>query len=318
MKCNNCIGSGNVAIIGTGFVGSTAAFAMMLDGVVNKISLIDIKKEKAEGEALDLCHGMQFTRSIKIVSGDSFELVADAEVIVICAGFAQKSGEKRTDLLEKNVKIFKEIIPKIVKYNKEAILLVISNPVDILTYVTWKLSGFDKCKIFSSGTVLDSARLRFLLGQYFQVSPKDISAYVLGEHGESEFVWWSKASIGSVSLDKFNGYSKKALNEIYLKVKNAAAEIISKKGMTNYSIGLVVSKIVRAILLDQSRVFTVSTILQNYNHLNNVALSIPTIVRRGGVCKQIEIDLDEKEKNLLDQSSEKIKSLIDQAENFLG
>ncbi len=317
MECNNCVGSGNVAIIGTGFVGSTAAFAMMLDGVVNKISLIDIKKEKAEGEALDLCHGMQFTRSTKIVAGDSFELVADAEVIILCAGFAQKPGESRTDLLEKNVKIFKEIIPKIVKHNKEAILLIVTNPVDILTYVTWKLSGFDKCKVFSSGTVLDTARLRFLLGQHFKVSPKDISAYVLGEHGESEFVWWSKASIGGVSLNKFNGYSEKSLNEIYLKVKNAAAEIISKKGITNYSIGLVISKIVRAILFDQSRIFTVSTILQNYDNLNDVSLSIPTIVRRGGIYKQLEIDLNEQEETLLHQSSEKIKSLISEAENFL-
>lgn len=318
MKCKSCVGSGNVAIVGAGFVGSTAAFAMMLDGIANKISLIDIKKDKAHGEALDLSHGMQFTRLTKIESRDSFELVADAEVVVICAGFSQEPGEKRSDLLEKNVKIFKDIIPKITKYNQEAILLVITNPVDVLTYVTYKLSGFDKCKVFSSGTVLDTARLRFLLGQHFKVSPKDVFADVLGEHGESEFVWWSKANIGGVSLDKFDRFLQKDLSEIYLKVKNAAADIINKKGMTNYSIGLVIAKIVRAIILDQSRVFTVSSILQNYNEVNNVSLSIPAIIRRGGICKQLEIDLNVEEKKLFQCCGQRVKSFIQQAEKFLN
>ncbi|MFH1644003.1 MAG: L-lactate dehydrogenase [bacterium] len=318
MKCKNCVGSGNVAIIGAGNVGSTAAFTIMLDGIANKITLIDINKQKADGEKLDLCHGMQFTKKlIEIEAGDSFELVCDAEVIVICAGVAQKKGEKRTDILEKNVKVFKQIIPEIKKYNQEAILLVITNPVDILTYITYKLSGFDKYRVFSSGTVLDTARLRFLLGKHFKVSPKDISAYVLGEHGDTEFVWWSKAEIGGVSLEKFNGYSKKVLDEIYLRVKNSAEEIISKKGMTNYAIGLVISKIVRSILLDQSRVFTVSTVLNDYLGADEVCLSIPTIVRRGGIYRQLAIDLNPDEKEQFKLGSDKIKQFINLAEKFL-
>jgi len=168
-----------VAIVGAGAVGSTAAYAMMLDGVVSEIVLIDVDKDKACGHALDLQHGMQFTKTTNIVAGDSFELVAGAQIVVLAAGVAQKPGEKRTDVLELNVKLFSKIIPQIVQYNSECILLVVTNPLDVMTYITWKLSGFTSCRVFGTGTALDTSRLRFLLGQQLLVSPKDVMVLVI-------------------------------------------------------------------------------------------------------------------------------------------
>lgn len=308
-----------VAIVGAGCVGSTAAYTMMLDGVVSEIALIDIDSEKACGEALDLQHGMQFTKSTKIWSGDSYELVEGADVVVLSAGFAQKpGGEKRSDLLEKNVSIFKQIVPKIVEHNKDCILLVVSNPLDVLTYVTWKLSGFPSCRVFGTGTVLDTSRLRYLLGRHFKISPKDITAYVLGEHGDSEFVWWSGANVAGIPLKDLKKYSEDVMEKIYQNVKGAAYEVINKKGATYYAIGLVIAKIVRAILTDQLRVMTVSTILKDYNGIDDVSLSVPTVIRRGGICEVLDISLDEKERGYLVDSSEKIKTAIKSVDKNLS
>lgn len=307
-----------VAIVGTGCVGSTAAYAMMLDGVVSEIALIDIKKDKAEGEALDLRHGMQFTKSAKIWAGDSFELVKDANIVVLCAGVAQKpGGETRLDLLSTNVKIFKEIIPKIVAHNKDCILLIVTNPLDVLTYVTWKLSGFPSCRVFGTGTVLDSSRLRYLMGRYFKISPKDITAYVLGEHGDTEFVWWSGANVAGIPITEFKNYSQAAMDKIYQNVKNAAYEVINKKGATYYAIALVIAKIVRAILTDQFRVMTVSTVIENYHGVSDVCLSIPTVVRKSGICETFDISLNDAEEELFARSAEKIKGAIEKANEFL-
>ncbi len=318
MKPSSCIIPAKVAIVGAGNVGSTAAFAMMLDGVVSDLSIIDINKEKAEGEALDLQHGMQFTKSTKIEAGDSFELVAGAKIVILTAGFAQEpGGEKRLDLLEKNTKIFKQIIPKIVEQNKDCILLVVTNPLDVLTYVSYKLSGFPACRVFGTGTVLDSARLRYLLGQYFRVSPKDIMAHILGEHGDSEFAWWSAATIAGVPLASFKQYSKKSMDKIYVQVKNAAYEVINKKGATFYSIGLVIAKIVRAILTDQSRVLSVSSVLQDYNGLSDVCLSVPTVVRKDGLCEKLKLSFDATEEKLFAQSAEKVGRAIEKADGLL-
>lgn len=299
-----------VAIVGAGFVGSTTAYALMISGVVSEIALIDIRKDKVEGEALDLAHCMQFTQRTTITAGDSFELVRDAAIIIVTAGIAQQKDQRRTDLLETNAKLFKKMIPEIVRYNETAILLIVSNPLDVLTYLSWRLSGFSSCQVFGSGTVLDTARLRFLTGQLFNVSPKDITAYVLGEHGDSEFVWWSKANIAGVSLDQLAEYSEQKLFSIYEQTKNAAYEIIAKKGSTNYAIALAISKIVKAILQDQSRVFTVSSYLENYAGINDVCLSVPTIIRKSGVCQKLPIDLNDHEQKSLYISSEKIKKEI--------
>lgn len=299
-----------VAIVGAGFVGSTTAYALMMSGVVSEIALIDIRKDKVEGEALDLAHCMQFTQRTTITAGDSFELVKDAAIIIVTAGIAQQQGQKRTDLLETNAKLFKKMIPEIVRYNETAILLIVSNPLDVLTYLSWKLSGFSSCQVFGSGTVLDTARLRYLTGQLFNVSPKDITAYVLGEHGDSEFVWWSKANIAGVNLNQLAEYSEQKLFCIYEQTKNAAYEIITKKGSTSYAIALAISKIVKAILQDQSRVFTVSSYLENYAGIDNVCLSVPTIIRKSGVCQRLPIELNDHEQKSLHISSEKIKKEI--------
>ncbi|MBD3272844.1 L-lactate dehydrogenase [Candidatus Dependentiae bacterium] len=298
-----------VAIIGTGFVGSTTAYSLMLDGIVSEIALIDKNEKVAQGHALDLEHGMQFTKSTKIKAGDSFELVADAQIVVLTAGAAQKSGQTRAELLKTNVDIFKNIIPQIIKHNKDCILLVVTNPLDIMTYVTYKLSGFDSCRVFGTGTVLDTSRLRFLMGQEFKVSPKDINAYILGEHGDSQFVWWSHANIGGMPVTKFCQCDEKLLNELHKKVRDVVYEVIDKKGATYFAIATVITKIIRAILTDQSRIFTVSSVLQNYRGVNDLCMSVPTIVRSGGICSVLDIELNEIEKKQFDFSANKILDL---------
>jgi len=308
-----------VAIIGAGFVGSTSAYALMMAGTASHIALIDVKKEKAEGEALDLLHCMQFTHAAEITAGDSFELVKGAEVVVVTAGLAQKPGESRDVLLEKNVLIFKEMIPQIVRYNNNCIILVVSNPLDILTYVTLKLSGFPSCRVIGTGTVLDSARLRYEIGHHFNVSPKDVSAHILGEHGDSEFVWWSRAEIAGVPLQKFETYSPELMQQFYEKTKNAAYEIISKKGSTYFAIALVVNKIVRAILLDQSRVFTVSSLIENVYGVSNICLSLPMVVRKEGCSfHRLNIELNNEEEKLFQASACKIQELTKKAEKLIS
>ncbi len=299
-----------VAIIGMGFVGSTAAYTIMLDGVASHVALIDKDKNRAEGHALDLMHGMQFTRSVQVDAGDSFELVKDARVVILTAGISQKTGQTRSKLLDSNVSIFKQIVPQIIKYNKDCILLVVTNPLDIMTYLAFKLSGMPSCRVFGTGTVLDTSRLRYLVGSALQVSPKDITAYILGEHGDSQFVWWSHANIAGVPMSKIPSCSKDFLEEIHQQVKNAVYEVINRKGSTYYAIALVIAKIVKAILLDQSRVFTISTVLQDYHGVSDLCLSIPTVIRSNGICRKLEVEFDNDEEKMFKICAKKIKDGI--------
>lgn len=308
--------SGKVAIVGAGRVGCTAAYALMLGGAVSSIALIDTNKEQAEGEALDLNHCMQFTRVATVTAGDSFELVAGADVVVLTAGAAQRVGQSRSDLLAVNAAIFKNIIPHIVRHNKECILLVVTNPLDVMTYLTWKLSGFSSCQVFGTGTVLDSARLRYLLGEHFQVSPKDVTAYALGEHGDASFVWWSGATIGGIPLPSFTRYDKKIMDDIAEKTRCAAEQIIAKKGSTFYAIGLVIAKIVQAIILNQPRVLSVSAVVHNAL-AQDVCLSLPTIVRRGGVCEMLPVVLSQDEQDKLAASVLTIKNEIEKGMSYI-
>ena len=299
-----------VAIIGAGFVGSTAAYALLIDGAANEIALIDVIREKAEGEAMDLQHGLQFKPNVKVSFGNDYALCKDAEIVVICAGAHQKPNETRLDLVKKNSAIFKEMIPQITRHNKDCILLVVANPLDVLTYLTLKYSKFPKNKVFGSGTILDTARFRYLIGQYFQVSPNSVHAYIMGEQGDSSFPVWSTANIAGVNLRYFKKYNKKAMNNIYLKTKNAAYEIIAKKGATYYAIGLGVAKIVRAILSNQNEVLALSSCLDNYHGIKDVCLSVPAIVNRNGIKEHILLPLNSVEKRQLRKSASVIRGVI--------
>jgi len=310
--CENLKSNSKVAIVGVGFVGSSIAYAMMLEGIASEIALIDINIDKVDGDALDLNHCMQFTRLTQISSGSSFELVSGAQVVIICAGRGQQYGENRSDLLKHNAELFKKIVPEIIKYNNDCIILVVTNPLDALTYLTLKLSGFPSCRVFGSGTVLDTARLRYLLGSYFRISPKDINAFILGEHGDSEFIWLSRASIGGVAIKDFPEYSDTMINDIFEQTKNAVYEIIKKKGATYYAIALVVCKIVRAILQDQSRIFSVSTFIDEELYgVKGVCLSMPTVIRKSGVCQRLRVKLDQSEVFSLTKTASKINDDIE-------
>lgn len=299
-----------VAIIGAGFVGSTAAYALLMDGAASEIALIDVNREKAEGEAMDLQHGLQFNPNAKISFGSDYILCKDAEIVVICAGAHQKPQETRLDLVKKNSAIFKDMIPKITKHNKDCILLVVANPLDVLTYLALKYSKFPKNKVFGSGTILDTARFRYLLGKYFEVSPDSVHAYIMGEHGDSSFPVWSAANIAGVNLKYFKNYDKKKMNGIYQKTKNAAYEVIAKKGSTYYAIGLGIVRIVRAILSDKNMVLVLSTYLKNYHGVSDVCLSVPCVVNRNGIKEQIVMPLNALEKKQLKKSATVIKRIV--------
>ncbi len=302
--------SPKVAIIGAGFVGATAAYALMLDGYVSEIALIDVNREKAEGEALDLKHGLQFVKTSSIKFGTDYGLCRDADMVIVCAGAHQKEGETRLDLVGKNAAIFRQVIPKIARHNRNCILLIVTNPVDVLTYAAIKYSGFPKERVIGTGTMLDTARLRYLLAEEFKVSSQNVHAFILGEHGDSEFPVWSSANISTKPLRDFPNYTKRRMDGIFEKTKRAAYEIISKKGATYYSIGIVITQIVRAVLGNRHAVYPVSTLVSGYYGLNNVCLSVPCVLGRSGVERQISIPLDKNERQALLKSAKIIKSYM--------
>ncbi len=303
-----------VTIVGTGFVGSTTAYTLMLSGLISELVLIDHNPDKAEGEVMDMNHGMPFVRPVKIYNGD-YKDCAGSDIIIITAGAGQKPGETRIDLVHKNTAIFKSIISEIVKYNTECILLVVTNPVDILTYVTYKISGFPKNRVIGSGTVLDSARFRYLLGEHVGVDTRNIHAYILGEHGDTEVPTWSLANIAGVPMDKYCEDCNKCKDRlskysVYENVKNAAYHIIEKKGATYYAVALAVKRIVECIVRDEHSILTVSSLLEGQLGLNDVCLSLPTIVNRQGIGRIIDIPLDETEKSLLVKSGNSLRDVI--------
>ena len=304
-----------VAIIGAGFVGSTAAYALLIDGAASEIALIDVNREKAEGEAMDLQHGLQFKPSTKVSFGNNYGLCKDAEIVVITAGTHSKPGETRLDLVKKNSGMLREIIPKITKHNKDCILLIVTNPLDVLTYLALKYSKFPKNRVFGSGTILDTARFRYLLGEYFEVSPNSVHAYIIGEHGDSSFPVWSTANIAGVNLRHFKKYNKKAMDKIFLKTKNAAYEIVARKGATYYAIGLGIAKIVRAVLSNQNEVLALSSYLENYNGISDVCLSVPAIVNRDGIKEHVSMPLNPAEKKQLKKSASVIRGVIKKCVN---
>lgn len=305
-----------VAIIGCGFVGAASAFTLMESGLFSEIVLLDSNKDKAEGEALDISHGVPLAMPVKITAGE-YQDISDAAIIIVTAGAGQKIGETRLDLVKKNVNIFKTIIPKIARYNTEAILIIVANPVDILTYAAAKLSGFPENRVFGSGTVLDTARLKFLLGEHLQVDSRSVHAYIIGEHGDSEFAVWSSTNISGVPLKRFcemRGHFRheEARHAIAESVKNSAYEIIKRKGATYYGIAMSVKKICEAVVRDEKSVMPVSSIQHGEFGINNVALSLPVIVGKNGVEGIVPISLSDEEQNKLKESAEVLRKVIDE------
>ena len=304
-----------IAIIGAGNVGSTFAFSLMISGLAREIVLIDKNESLAIGECMDLNHGLSFAHPTKIYAA-GFEGCVDADIVVITAGANQKPDETRTDLVNKNVVIFKDIVPAVAKYAKDAILLVVTNPVDILTYVTLKLSGFPSNRVIGSGTVLDTARLKYMISDYAKVDPGNIHAYIIGEHGDTELPVWSNATIGGMDIETYcseyaqQGNAKNELKEIFLKVKNSAYEIIKRKGATNYSIALSLVKITRSILRDENSILPVSTLITDYYGISDVCISIPSIVNIHGVEQYVRIDLSDEEQELFKHSANTLKGFI--------
>lgn len=300
-----------MAIVGAGFVGTTFAYSLLIRGLVSQIVLIDSDKDRVEGEAMDLSHGLPFVEPAEIRAGE-YSDCENADVVVITAGGARKSGQSRLDLAAENFAMMRQVVSKITEYNKKCILLVVTNPLDVMTYAALKLSGLSTTKVFGSGTMLDTARLRYALGQYLEVDTRNIHAYVIGEHGDSEVPVWSLANVAGIRLKDYcplckRPYDNELFNELFLKVRNAGAEIIKKKGRTNYSIGLSLTKIVESIIRNENSILTVSCYLENYHGVSDVCLSVPAVVNRDGLKEIIALPLDEKERAEFQKSAAIVK-----------
>ncbi len=299
-----------VVIIGAGLVGSTAAFSLMVQGIASEIVLIDVNKNKSEGEAMDLEHGLSFAKQARIWAGDYADC-READVVVICAGLGQKPGQTRLELAKTNAKIIAEVVKNVRRYTDQAIILMVTNPLDIMTYVALKTSGLPSYQVFGTGTTLDSSRFRYLLAEEFGVAAESMGAYLLGEHGDSEVPIYSHANLMGENIKNLPEYDKKAVAEAYLKTRNAAGEIIAKKGATYYAIALAISRIVRAILYDENHVFPVSSLLTGQYGLKDVCLSLPAIIGRTGIKRVLEINLAEEEIAKLRQSAKIIRETIE-------
>ena len=300
----NGLNSRKAAIIGCGFVGSASAFALMESGLFSELVLIDANKDKAEGEALDISHGLPFAKPMKIYAGN-YEDIGDAGVIIVTAGAGQKPGETRLDLVKKNVG----------KYNKDAIMLVVANPVDILTYTAKVLSGYPDNRVFGSGTVLDTARLKYLLGEHLGVDSRSVHAFIIGEHGDSEIAAWSSANVSGVPLSRFcemRGFMKheEAMRTIAEDVKNSAYEIINKKGATYYGIAMSVRRICEAIVRDEKSILPVSSMQKGAFGIEGLPLSMPAIVGADGVEKLVPISLSGEEQEKLRKSADTLRGVI--------
>ena len=302
------------AIIGCGFVGTSIAFSLVQKGIFSELVLIDANEKKAEGEAMDLSHGLPFTKPMEIKAG-GYEDIADCAMIIITAGANQKPGETRLDLVHKNVEIYKSIIPKIVEKNQEATLLIVSNPVDIMTYVALKLSGYPSHKVIGSGTVLDTARLKYLLSRHLDVDSRSIHAFIIGEHGDSELAVWSAANVSGIPLNHFcelRGYfdHMESMDRIYQSVRDSAYEIIETKGATYYGVAMAVCRIAESVIRNEHSIMPISVYLDGLYGLHDICLSIPTVVGQEGAEKVLDIPLDLMEMGKLVYSAEELKKII--------
>ena len=306
-----------VAIIGTGMVGMSYAYSLLNQGTIKELVLIDIDKERAVGEAMDLNHGLSYApEKTKIYAGD-YSDCQDADIVVITAGVSQKEGETRIDLLNRNASIMKSVVGEVMKSGFHGIILVASNPVDIITYVCWKASGLPASKVIGSGTSLDTARLRFEIAQKVNISVKNIHAYIMGEHGDSEFVCWSKAYIGAKPLvdviETMEEIDFKDLEEIHASVKNAAYEIIKRKKATYYGIGLTLVSITSAILNDENRIIPISVYNGGtYDTVEDLYIGLPAVLNAEGVSQVVKLKLNSTEQEQLNHSAQLLKNILDQ------
>lgn len=304
------------AMIGCGFVGSASAFALMQSGLFSELVLIDANHDKAEGEAMDIAHGLPFAGQMKIYAGD-YDDIVDAAVIIVTAGATQKPGETRLDLVNKNVNIFKSIIPEIAKRNYKGILLIVANPVDILTYTAVKLSGLPENRVIGSGTVLDTARLKYALGEHLEVDSRSVHSFIIGEHGDSEIVAWSSTNVSGIPVNDFcelRGHfnHEEAMHRIADDVKNSAYDIIEKKGATYYGIAMSVKRICECIMRDEKSILPISSMMHGEYGISDICLSMPTVVGREGVETRVPIQLNEQEESALSASAEQLSKVAAQ------
>ena len=288
-----------IVIVGAGAVGSTFAYSLLIHGLASQIVIIDVNRDRAEGEVMDLAQGMPFAFPTRIWVG-GYSDCEDADIAVIAVDQGKKIEQSRLELAGGNFKLFQEIVPNITKYNKDCILLVVSNPLDVMTYAALKLSGFPKERVIGSGTALDTARLRYLLGEYLRIDPRNVHAYIIGEHGDSEVPVWSLANVAGIRLKDYcpvceMPYDLNKFNELFLEVKNAGYEIVKRKGRTFYAVALAMTKIVESIVRNENAIITVSCLLENYHGISDVCLSVPVVLDRRGVRDVIQLQLEDKE-----------------------
>ena len=305
---------GKIVLVGTGFVGMSMAYSMLNRGGIEELILIDIDKEKTIGEEMDLSHGLPFAPQKMVIKAGDYSEFKDAEIVVITAGVAQKQGgQTRLELAEVNTKIVKDITKNIMASGFNGVIIVASNPVDLMAYVVYKVSGLPKNKVIGSGTVLDTARLRYMVADYLKVSSKNVHAYIMGEHGDSSFVPWKHAYVGCksiIDIMKDGNHPMEDLDKIHKNVVNAAYEIIERKKATYYGIGMSLNRLVRAILDNENSVLTVSTYLENGKYgQDDVYIGVPAIINENGVRELLELDLNKEEQEKLDNSCKIIKQM---------
>lgn len=306
-----------ISVIGAGAVGTATAYALLIKEVAREVVLYDIAAEKVEAEVLDLAHGTPFTGSSKISGGSDITLTKNSDLIIVTAGAKQSPGQARLALAATNVKILESLLPALLAESPDAIFMLVTNPCDVLAVVAQKILGLPSSRVFASGTVLDSARLRWMLGEKLEVSPASIHAYIVGEHGDSEFALWSQAKVGPVPLSEWRvieggePLSVSELEQMAQDVKTAAYKVIAGKGATNYAIGISATRIAEAILTDENAVLQVSSLLTNYNGVSGVALSVPTIVNRQGAVRQVEVPMTALELQEFQASAEAIRSSLE-------
>ncbi|MGN0426921.1 MAG: L-lactate dehydrogenase [Agathobacter sp.] len=315
MKKNESVNLRKVAIIGCGYVGASSAFALMQSGLFSEMVLIDVDHEKAVGEAMDISHGVPYTKPMTIYAGD-YDDVVDAAIVIVTAGAGQKPGESRLDLVHKNVAIFRSIIPEIAKRDAKGILMIVSNPVDILTHVALELSNFPENRVIGSGTVLDTARLKMELGKHLSVDNRSVHAFIIGEHGDSEIVAWSSANISGIRIDDFcemRGHYRpeEETTVIAETVKNSAYEIIERKHATYFGIAMAVKRICEVILRDEKSILPISSMMHGEYGIENVVLSMPAVVGKDGIEVKVPIELDADEITALQESAKQLQEVYD-------